>query len=679
MSRHRSGRTDQDRGVVLVLMALLITAMLLVVAIVIDFGNVRNTRQDTKRVADLATAAGARSLAPDGKPRPWAGACAALEYLEANRSDLTFTVSYWDGNGPDGGVSVSDPCPVPAPDPDDESDLCVAGEPTSWAWIRATAGDLTVDIRTGYETPDDDFAEDATIYSGQDGETERGGCDQLAIITGASDSAFFGGVAGATGYDTINRSVGRVEIGNREDVAVALVLLEREDCQALSFAGGGGGSGEIVVRGTKDRPGIIHSDSTGKGDACGANNTVIVGKQSPSGPLVRALSAPDDSTQHGIISTYARFLGGTNDAKWTPSRSVQGTEVWMCDPDSGPVVATCSTGPSGNRRVTRKPADDRYLDDIIDLRSEANTVFNQLPAVPDGYTRYTDILGASCTLGGTEAIFELTSLLHPGAKLYVDCPTLSIGNKQQLIIPGHITHVAFQGRITFSGDGLLDIRAPEQVLVHNGGGNTDAIETGSQGRLRINTGGAASCTARTAGAPDAVTEMVIRRGGLKGTAGGSVWLCSTFVHLMGGDTSASPVNTTAAGYPAPYDNPLDGYFSIGGGGGAQWTAPNTILVKPSAGSYRFEDLAVWSETQLDNEISGGGTMVLTGIYFLPNTGPSSSTGGLNIAGAGSGAINLDAQLWVRKLHHNGKPHLTMTANPADSIPLPFLAGTSLVR
>jgi hypothetical protein len=71
--------------------------------------------------------------------------------------------------------------------------------------------------------------------------------------------------------------------------------------------------------------------------------------------------------------------------------------------------------------------------------------------------------------------------------------------------------------------------------------------------------------------------------------------------------------------------------------------------------------------------------VLKGVFFLPNTGPSDAPGGLRIGGASSSLIQLDAQLWVRKLDHNGGPVLSMRANPADSIKVPFLAGVGLVR
>jgi hypothetical protein len=669
-------RARGDGGITLILFAAAMVAIVTIVALVVDLSRVRNSRQDNKRTTDVAATAGAQELAPDGVPHPWAGVCAAFAYLKQNQSDLTLTPTYQDGNeDPVGG----DPCATAL---DQE---CVPGDETTWAWIHASDGDFVVDIKSGYLTPDADFSEDASSYASDNGDPAQGGCDQLAVIVARSDPRLFGGMVGADSYDTKARSVSRVEIGSTGTVAIALVLLEQEDCQALNFAGGGSG-GEIIVKGSGGRPGIIHADSSGDGDDCNAGRTVVVGKQN-GGPRVRALAAPSDATTYGIVSTYAKLLGGTNDARWTPDRTAAATEVWTCDPDDGVTAgpSPCPEGePVGNPRVTRTPADDRYLSAITDRRIEANAIFNQMsPAssVPTGYTRYTSV-GGNCNLGGGNPNVTITAAAA-GTHLYVDCNNLNIGNNKEVVIEAGITHVAFRGTIGHSGNGLLDIRAPEEVLVRGGPGA--AIDTGSSGRLRINANGfgvtspGTACADRYAAAPSATTEMVIANGSLSASGGGSTWMCSTSLHLMGGTTSASPVNTSAGSYPAPYNNSQNGFFAVGGGGGVQWTAPNTVLGEPTVGAYRFEDLAVWSEAQANNLVSGGGATVLKGVFFLPNTGPPDAPGGLQIGGTSSSLIQLDAQLWVRKLDHNGTPRLSMRANPADSIKVPFLAGVGLVR
>jgi hypothetical protein len=650
----------------LILFALAMVGILFMVALVIDFSNVRNTRQDSKLLSDSATTAGLRSLAPDGVAHPWQAACTALDYLTANESDLSLAVEYRNGAGT---VLVGNPCASL------RNLECVATDSTTWAWIHAVAGEHTYDIKSAYMLPDANFPEDAAAYSGDVGAAAQGGCDQLAVIATKTDDAFFGGIGGAADYSTAIRSVGRVKIGDDGKAAIALVLLEQNDCQSLNWAAG---SGALAVRGTADRPGIIHSDSRGDGDNCGSGDVVLEGKQN-SGPRVRALAAPDNPAKYGIISTFARFSTRTNDANWTSNRMASGTEVWACDPDSGASgPSPCTQGPTGNKRVTRKPADDRYLASVVALRTEANGVFTAVAAdaTPAGYTAYSTLPGNDCDLKGSDPNVTINFV----GPVYVDCATLQIGNDKLVTFANTVTKVAFKGNLNLSGTGTLDLRAPRQVFVHNLGGAGDALPAGSQGQIRVNQDAAASCEARQTADRNATTELVIRQGGLSSSAGGTVHLCSTFVHLMGGQVTGPPVDASAGTYPAPYSNSANtGTIKVQAGSHLEWTAPNTISAAPTTGSYRFEDLALWSETQRDNEVGGGGDMVLKGVFYLPNTGPDAATGGLTLSGGSSGAINLDAQLWVRKLHFNGGAEFRMRSNPADTVPAPVLEGLGMVR
>jgi hypothetical protein len=372
----------------------------------------------------------------------------------------------------------------------------------------------------------------------------------------------------------------------------------------------------------------------------------------------------------------------------------QGTEVWMCDPYPGTTASAtpCATNPVGNRRVTRKAADERYLAAVEALRVDAQDVFDDIadnPAIPpDGYSLFTD-LGGDCSPGGSAP--PLTTITPPpppstSTKLYVNCSTLNVGNGKTVVIDAGFTEVAFQGSISFSGAGTLEIERPERVFVNNSGNAADAIATAAQGRVFINTKGLSGDPCPTYTNDDdarfETTEIVVRSGGLRTQAGGAAKLCSTFVHLMGGSSGDdSPVDIDAATYPAPYANlSHTGTLNVGAGSDLQWTAPNrSINEHPTEGAYEFEDLGLWTETQKPNLIGGGGTLVMTGIYFLPNTGPSSGPGGLELSGGTSGAIDLDAQLWVRKLHFNGGAEFRIRSNPAESLPTPLLEGLGLVR
>jgi hypothetical protein len=669
-------RASGDRGVTIILFALAMVAILLIVATVIDYGNVRSSRQGNKLSTDTAASAALQKLAPEGTPLPWEAVCTALEFLELNHPELTpFDITYMDG---DGDELLGNPCASALGTVCDTADIDTPDDLPTWAWINAVSGDQAFDIKSGYVMPDPAFPEDSDEYSSDVGAPEQGGCDQVAVITSKVDDALFGGIANRSNYTTVARTVGRVEIGQTGSVAIALVLLEQNDCEVLDFAGGGG-SGEVAVRGTGARPGIIHSDSDGTGDGC-PGSPIIVGKQN-SGPRVRALSAPSDPTIHGIMSSYHQSQGGTNTANWTSARTANATEVWMCDQDSGAAGTEdpCEDGLSGADRVTRTPADDRFLTAVTDLRQDADNAFDSVPgnaatAIP-GYTTYTST-GNACNPG---ANVNITAAQVPTGKLYVNCNTLQLGNNRTVTIAAGITEVLFRGTWDLGNGAQLNILSPTRVYVNNVNNADESMPTGStSSRLSINENGTAGCVARHLDAPLATTEVVARSGGLGGNTG-SLKLCSTFVHLMGGDSNAAPVNVASGTYPAPYANTQDGFMEIGGGGAVEWTAPNTEASTPSAGDYEFEDLALWSETQEDNIVRGGGSMLLSGIFFLPNTGPSDGPGGFSVQGTGAGTIDLDAQLWVRKFSHNGTPRFRMRANPEDSILVPFLVGSGIVR
>jgi hypothetical protein len=668
-------RTSGDEGVTLILFALAMVAILFMVAIVIDLSNVRNSRQDNKLLADAATTAGLQSLAPDGDALPWQAVCTALEYLEANEADLTLSVEYRDGSDPPN-VLVGNPCASL------RNQECVPLDRTTWAWIHAVAGEHTYDIKSGYVMSEDNFPEDQVggAYNSDVGDPDYGGCDQVAVISSKTDDALFGGIGGVTDYDTALRSVGRADIGKEGKVAIALVLLEQNDCQVLDFAGGGQ-EGQVTVRGTGDRPGIIHSDSAGTGDDCG--RPVLVGKQNAY-PRVRALAAPFDSAEYGIISTYHAFQGGMNDASWTKNRDSQDTEVWVCDPDSPEAIiagpSPCDEPPTGADRVTRTPADDRYLPDVTAFRQEAKAIFTELATnpIPSTWTRYTS-LGYSCNLTGGATSPNILAADVPDGRLYVDCPTgLTVGTNKSFTVESGVDEIAFEGTIGF-GNGTLELENPRKVYVLNTANASTAVNTGSQGQFIVNRKESVNCEARNFAESSEVTEFVIRSGALTSGAGATLRMCSTFVHMMGGPSAGAqadaPVDVnrlTPTPYPEPYDNSYNGAVSVGGGGTVDWTAPNTKEDEPTSETYRFEDLALWTETQATSTLSGGGTMTLSGIFFLPNATVA-------IGGTPGGVINFDAQLWVRKLAHNGNAVLRMKADPEDSIPVPFLEGLALVR
>ena len=82
------GRHD-ERGAVAMMVAISLTALLIVVAMVLDFGLVRMDRQSNKSAADAAVGAGMRALdGGTGEIYSYRGVCEAIEYLNANQPEL---------------------------------------------------------------------------------------------------------------------------------------------------------------------------------------------------------------------------------------------------------------------------------------------------------------------------------------------------------------------------------------------------------------------------------------------------------------------------------------------------------------------------------------------------------------------------------------------------------------
>ena len=81
----RARRPRDDEGAVAILMALCMGILLVVAALVLDFGLVRVDRQVDKSAADAATVAGLHALnTGEGKAHPYIGVCTAVRYLQRN-------------------------------------------------------------------------------------------------------------------------------------------------------------------------------------------------------------------------------------------------------------------------------------------------------------------------------------------------------------------------------------------------------------------------------------------------------------------------------------------------------------------------------------------------------------------------------------------------------------------
>lgn len=655
MIRRSSGRSE--RGAVLVLVALILTALLVIVALVIDLGFVRNTRQSAKATTDAAASAGLQSLAPDATPKPWSGVCAALDYLKANEPDANFQIEYYDG---DFDPITGDPCTSTL------SQECVPNTPTSWAWIRAIEGDHVVDIRSGYVTPDPAFAEDSASYSDDNGVASRGGCDQLAVISANRDDVYFGGIAGASGFETAIRTVGRVEISSVNEGVPAFLMLERVACGVLSHSvGDGGGEGIIVQAASSTEPGIIHIDSSGS-SGCSSTDTengyTVYGTTIDGDAGIQVQPA---GTIPGILSLRALSTG--NDAR-----------AW------GTTTGVSPAGTSGGL-ISRAPVDAKYNPPenptITNLHAVAQVDANRTTA-PTGYTSVETCTNHNPTIEEEEA-----------TSIFINCPGgyspdgATFTAAQDIIVNGPL-HVPNNKRLYFP--------AARRIVV--GGTSTRGLEVSGGGLLGINsdapfaedTDAAArsSCAGREGPDWTNTTKLIVFGGSSSGAGqgglnvGGRAALCQTFVYLAG-PKSITPYEpqqvddgtidpTCLPATPCPRDSgnvATDASLIVSGF--LRWSAPNQYATtQPPAGSVGVEDLSLWTETNKTSEVKSGGLLEARGVHFLPNSRAEMRSPAV--------ALPQDAQFIARSLKlFQGT--LTMQPTPANNVEFNILTGVQLVR
>jgi hypothetical protein len=651
-------RLEDERGVSMVLFALLLVVLLGISGLVVDFGLVRANRQRNKSAADVAVTAGLQALNYNGVVAPFRGACAAIDYLRANHSELstlTSSTGIWT-NGSSATIPGGDPCqagpPASTAYTNYYTDPCIPGSGVrnSYAWFSATVGSVDVKVQAGYDQTDFAGFSDEVGHTDY-GDPDQDGCDNLAVIITEREQAGFGRVLGTGQLGSTTRSVGRVDIGMTSETAIGLLLLERSDCGAVDI---GSSTSRATVLGSGTQPGLIHADSVGDTD-CSAMS-VLNGQYST--PGIMAGRSPD-GTLPGQVTTTG-LLGSTTQQNraisgWTPSSASAPTQV--VPQNTSPASPTAPV-PYGRDQVGRIAVDTKYRTAVADLRSQAVNYF----AMSSAPTNWRTV---GCT-PSPEDLADTTSL-----GIWVDCTSFGPAGTNRFDNKNFV----FTGNINLTGSNrLLQFPNAEAIFVKGtagGGGSGVGISSGGIGGLTVNTGTSLDCDARRLNAPAQETTFVIGSNGLDVSS--EMKMCQTFVFLMDGDRIYN------AG-EAPSNNSFNGRVNVNGGGGLEWTAPNRYDLRPTAAQLAlepYEDLALWTETSAhggtSHLITGGGLMQLEGVFFAPNANA------FRFSGSGDGNITANAQFIVRKLDVTGGAQLTLTANPENSVLTPTVSGYRLVR
>jgi hypothetical protein len=657
-------RRRAEGGIVLPLTALVIVAVTLLVALVVDIGQLRTDRRTNKSVADVAARAGIARL-PYG---PWSGVCTARRYLLDNAKGFTSFdpgSETWSNAAVPPTVFATTRCPANPLTPD--ATPCRPNDPTSWARLQATAGGgrFSVEIQSGYAMPDARFPEDTGRLDG--GAPEEGSCDNLAVIITQRRPHLFAGVGGFPSGTSRVRSVGRKNAEETLDFVAALQLLEQHKCGVLQT---GGANTRVIAQPFREYPGTIQIDSADDTGSC--PQPILNAQATSGGPSVVACSAnstnrdcqPGVGNRPARIGIYAINLAKPAAEITTPFPSTYGDTAAVPSP-----------------RTSRKYADRRYRQNVLNLEAEVKGMLTGNSGRPPGCAI---VLLNACTANGvTWLVLQQTDCNTLSAFFLVPGRTSApnIWFNCDLDVTTPLTLSAANSTIVVTGQlkvgSAFTVTDPRKVYVggQSSGARIGLDVGGSTSVLAINPGSTATCSARTGSGH--ANRLVVADGSMKVGSGATVRLCQTFVDLASGFDKVpavdgnTPCQTSAC---ATYT----GTISVSSGAFVDWSAPNEISGRlPDASELattnKFEDLALWTESGGNgNSMAGSSSTSMAGSFFMPNADA------FNLAGGGSLPVYLSAQFIATSMKVTGGATVNLVPNPLDSIPT-SIDRTLLVR
>lgn len=487
MVERRRSRADGDRGAVLILAAVAMTALMVVVALVVDLGLVRQSRRASQAATDLAALAGGEALGADPAPDGRSACSDAVDYLQANIDGLP------------AGFSV--PCStLPAP----------CGPTTAPVTVTdgGTGGDFAVSIT--FPVPDSAI-NDADVPSGlrlDDGVP----CERLEVSVDHTFDSVFGGILGRDRFAIDASAVVRqVQASDRR--VPSLWLLDPTGCVSLSVSGGSN-----VTVGTSTLPGLVTIDSDAS--SCGGNSFTI----DTSGAGSRIQAVPNGADPPAQISLVAMERLQADCATGNLN---------ACDPADVSAGYVYPQPVRRANRATRAPVDwvynckPSYPDyhgikvagcdagtppSIDNLRAQIGTT-----GTPSGYQRW------STTYGCNNPTVPATGL---DGNWHVDCGTFKITSANVVFNGGN---VVFDGEVSLTGGSLTFNAANPSASLPSGCMNVivSCVTNSSanaafvymrNGDLQL-----------TGGALNAYRTMIYQHNGFFSVAGGSppVWTAPT--------------------------------------------------------------------------------------------------------------------------------------------------------
>lgn len=433
--RRRGSTGKDDSGAVLVLYAILLTAMLLIGAIVIDLAALRQDRIGSSAVSDLAATAGALDLESSYGGSPFSACVAAWNYFLANTPSAPQSTP-----SPCGVFSTSSTC--------DETVAVTASK---------VVGPYTVTITT--PVPDA-----SPLMEGRsDAAIDGAPCGRIGVEISRTRGFLFGPVVGELSGASHARAVAMSFAGTNKGELVSLVLLDPTGCQSLVAKG----QAKILVRSFGDKPGIITLDSSGT-YGTGPNDTgpnerkcatqgqdFVVDAVGTQNSKIEAQAAQDldGNLITGAVYSFALMPGQRSAFAYEPG-DVTGLRL--------------IPRPSANDQITRRPIDHRYncklsnncqraataVPYIDNLRAQIGCPLNYSEPCsttrPAGFYEYPlDVPGASCRTRPQDAPLTLLS-----GNWWINCPTFDVSSP--IILPAG--NIVFQGGMNLgSSTGSLTV------------------------------------------------------------------------------------------------------------------------------------------------------------------------------------------------------------------------------
>lgn len=567
-----------ERGTYLVIWALLMVAIFTMVAIVIDLGQLRETRRQVQSTADLAALAAGPNIA---KNNPHGACVDAVTYMRTNAPDMP---------------ALSNPCAgLPT---------TVAGcsntspSPTTWS-AAAAPYSLTVTWPvTNTAIADAHFS--------STGERDGQPCDRVMVSIARSRPTMFGGIVGVRNLTTHATAVVRATSG-APTLTPTLWLLDPDGCGPSGGAGSliATGGGTVTV-GTSAVSGVVTLDSNGT--LCGGTQTTIA----TNGGSSIVATGPGGGTQS--IDLFAMPIGATTcnmtvahdcdtAASLTPppvpllARSTRGPVDWAYNCKIGyPAFADLTN----TQQVTVEdcanyPQRPPYIDNLV------TAVGTTQGTVPDAsYRRWNADAGYKCNNPSTVSVT---------GNWLVDCPGgLSVSNA----IEFQNGNVIFDGGLSISGSGAVKVNTNNPKAHLDSGCVPPAVVTPCIG-------------ANSAAATGAV--MFFRSGGnVSVSGGGQLVLNDTMLYQVPdathGNGYVSASGNTSPVWTAPTEGPFaglslwseaqSGNYSLGGSGSLNVTG---IFFAPRAAYFTITGNAPLSQVQAqfiayDLKVSGGGSLVM---------------------------------------------------------------------